>query len=84
MKYTVYLYKAVRMYPVEIEAGSQEEAVQIACEQCSSVFDKGLTFEDDEAPCLGAMVDEEGDENYARSRYHEGPGAKVYLGSTPE
>lgn len=80
MKYTVHLYKAVRMYPVEIEAESQEEAVRIADEQCGSVFDKGISFEDEEVGCIGALVDEEGDEDYERSCYHEGPGARAYLG----
>lgn len=81
MKYTVHLYKAVRMHSVEVEADSQEDAISIAEDiHSQTVTLCGYGFEDDEAPCLGALVDEEGDEDYERSRYHEGPGARAYLG----
>lgn len=74
MKYTVHLYTAVRIRMEDIEANSQEEAAAKAMEECDVKHNLAHGyFEDDEAPFLGAMVDEEGDEeNYLNSRYHEG------------
>lgn len=74
MKHNVYLYYAVRIRMGDIEANSQEEAVRKAEAECDvkASLANGA-FEDDESPHLGALVDEEGDEeNYLNSRYHEG------------
>lgn len=84
MKYTVHLYYAVRIRMEDIEADSQEEAVAKAADECD--VEQSLAygaFEDADSARLGALVDEEGaDEDgydYARTRYHEGPGAQNYL-----
>lgn len=83
MKYTVHLYKAVRIAMEDIEANSQEEAARIADEQCDVAESLRIgAAEPEECECLGALVDEVGDENYEHTRYHEGPGAKAYLGDT--
>lgn len=84
MKYTVHLYKAIRIKIEGVEAGSQKEAMQLADEKLNIEHYLRNGAEDEECCCLGALVDEEGDEDYERSRYHEGPGAKAYLGKTPE
>lgn len=78
MKYTVHLYKAIRVKVEGVEANSQKEAMQLADAKLN--MDRYLCngAEDEECCCLGALVDEEGDEDYERSRYHEGPGAKAY------
>lgn len=81
MKYTVHLYYAVRIRMEDIEADSQEEAFVKAQEEYQT---KGrfnyMEFDDDESPALGALIDEEGDEDeYLKTRYHEGDGAKLYL-----
>lgn len=81
MKYTVHLYAAVRIRMEDVEANSQEEAFAKATEECDvgACLAHGA-FEDDEAPFLGALIDEEGDEEeYGNTRYHEGLGAKCYL-----
>ena len=81
MKYTIHLYHAVRIRMEDIEADSQEAAVTKAMEECDvkNSLAHGA-FEDDEAPHLGATVDEEGDEeNYLNTRYFQGPGATCYL-----
>lgn len=80
MKYTVHLYKAIHIKIEGVEAKSQEEAMQIADEAVNVEQYLCNGAEDEEYCCLGALVDEEGDEDYERSRYHEGPGAKAYLG----
>lgn len=83
MKYDVHLYVPARVKIEGIEAESQEEAVQIA----QNRFDPADFFHGDDAregavsdegPTLGAMVDEEGDEAYERSRYHPLDGGKAY------
>lgn len=81
MKYTVHLYYAVRIRMEDIEADSQEEAVARAAEECDVKHNLAVgNFEDDESAHLGAMVDEEGDdEEYLNTRYHQGPGAANYL-----
>lgn len=81
MKYTVHLYTAVRMRMEDIEANSQEEAVTRAMAECDVKHNLAYQhYEDDEAPFLGAMVDEVGDEeNYLNTRYYQGPGATCYL-----
>lgn len=80
MKYTVHLYTAVRIRMEDIEANSQEEAAAKAMEECDVKHNLAHGyFEDDEAPFLGAMVDEEGDEDYENTRYYEGSGATAYL-----
>jgi len=81
MKYTVYLFNVVRIRMEDIEADSQEEAVEKASQDCdvSESLAHGA-FEDDEAPFLGALVDEmDANDDVAVSRYHELPGAKLYL-----
>lgn len=80
MKYTVHLYKAIRIKIEGVEAKSQEEAMRIADEAVNVERYLCNGADDEEFYCLGALVDEEGDEEYDRSRYHEGPGAKAYLG----
>jgi len=84
MKYTVHLYKAVRITMDCIEADSQEEAARIADEQCdvAEAMRTG-SAEPEECERLGATVDEEDDEDYRRTRYHQGPAAEQYLGNTP-
>ena len=85
MKYTVHLYYAVHIRMEDVEADSQEEAVAKADAECDvkASLANGAA-EDEEAGHLGAMVDEEGDEDeYLKTRYHEGPGAKLYL-AVPE
>lgn len=74
MKYTVHLYVPVRVRLDAIEADSQEQAVKKAC----AAFDPHSVFPADGAAngpvfdeaFLGATVDEEGDEEHERSRYH--------------
>ena len=84
MKYTVHLYKAVRITMEGIEAESQEEAARIADEQCDVAESMRVgAAEPEECERLGATVDEEGDEDYRRTRYHQGPAAEQYLGNTP-
>lgn len=87
MKYTVHLYISCRVKFEGIEAESQAEAIQKA----EARFDSSTFFNNDgdatrtpiwdEAAPLGALVDEEGDEEYERSRYHELEGVKVYQAS---
>lgn len=80
MKYTVHLCYAVRIRMEDIEADSQDEAVHIAVKECDVKNSLAhCAFEDDEAPFLGAMVDEEDDEDYEMTRYFQGPGARNYL-----
>lgn len=84
MKYTVHLYKAVRVTMEGIEASSQEEAMRIADAQCD--INETLRIgavEAEECECLGATVDEDGDDEYRHTRYHQGPAAYQYLGNTP-
>lgn len=85
MKYTVYLYHAVRIRMEDIEADSQDEAVHIAVKECD-VKDSlaHCAFEDDEAPFLGAKVDEEDDKDYEMTRYFQGPGVRNYLAYSDE
>lgn len=84
MKYTVHLYKAVRITMEGIEAESQEEAARVADEQCEVAESLRIgAAEPEECERLGATVDEEGDEDYCRTRYHQGPAAEHYLGNTP-
>lgn len=80
MKHTVHLYYAVRIRMEDIEADSQEGAIAKADAECDvrESIVRGAA-EWDESPHLGALVDEEGDEEYDNTRYHEGPGAKLYL-----
>lgn len=81
MKYTVHLYRAVRIRMEGIEADSQEGAATKAIEECDvkNSLAHGA-FEDAEAPFLGVLVDEEGDEEgYRNTRYYQGPGATCYL-----
>lgn len=80
MKYTVHLYTAVRIRMEDIEANSQEEAFSKAAEECDVKHNLECGyFEDDEAPFLGAIVDEVDDEDYENTRYHQGNGAENYL-----
>lgn len=81
MKYTVHLYYAVRIRMEDIEADSQEEAFAKAENkvELSDLLNVEPPLEFDESPPLGAMIDEEGDENYNNTRYHQGDGATLYL-----
>lgn len=80
MKYDVHLYVAVRIKYEGIEADSQEAAVAKA-EALHDTKDalRERLFADDEAPALGALVDEFGDESYEQTTYHELDGAQCYL-----
>jgi hypothetical protein len=68
MKYRVYTYLVVCV-PFEVEAETQLEAIKIA---------EGMVDEDsfrlkeaeDAEDIVGFMVDEEGDEEYARTQYY--------------
>lgn len=80
MKYTVHLYYAVQIRMGDIEADSQEEAFKKARNECNASYKLACReAEYDETPPLGAWIDEEGDEEYLNTRYHEGDGAKLYL-----
>ena len=85
MKYLVRFFAAVRLDPVEVEAETQEEAIALAEEKINvreAIYDRRC--EDDESAPLGALVDEVDDLEYRHTRYHEGAGARGYLGSTPK
>lgn len=80
MKYTVHLYHAVRIRMEDIEADSQEEAFARAQDQCDVQHNLELgVFENEETPALGALIDEDGDEEFENTRYHQGDGAALYL-----
>lgn len=84
MKYNVHLYVTARVRIDNIEAESQEAAIAQAEKQfCPDDFfyrcDAGEAAVWDEDAALGYLVDEQGDEEFLRSRYHEGDGAYLFL-----
>jgi len=84
MKYDVHLYVAGRIKVEGVEAVSQLEAALIAERDAPlyELFKSGQVVWD-EGPALGALVDEEGDEDYDRSRYHSLDGAEIFYVKGP-
>jgi hypothetical protein len=83
MKFDVHLYIPCRIKFEGIEASSQEDAIHMAKAkfQPSDWFQSDDNTVDavwDEAPPLGALVDEVGDVDFLRSHYYELESAELY------
>jgi hypothetical protein len=68
--YNVHLYREMRLYFPGIEAGSHQEAAQIAADKRT---DEAETIEDCEGGNLAALVDVHGDDQYSQSRVIDFP-----------
>ena len=68
--YNVHLYREMRLYYPGIEAGSLEEAAEIAAQKRT---EDAETIEDCEGTNLAALVDVQGDDQYDRSRTNDFP-----------
>ena len=73
MKYDVHLFPIVRVKVHGVEAGSQEEAIKKAEESTDfdNLFNKAPDIEYAEEVAY-YLVDEVGDEEYERTRWHDG------------
>lgn len=74
MKYNVFYYMSFHTKVVDIEADSQKEAIAkgIDAAWASAHLHSGTVFEFAEE-CTGALVDEQGDEEYSKSKlYNQG------------
>lgn len=78
--YTVHLYRGMRTKVTGVEASSQEGAVERAREAMGHDWSYAMESGDaeDDGTNLGALVDEEGDVDYAKTWYHKGPDAGAY------
>jgi hypothetical protein len=63
-KFTVHLYREMRLKFTDIEASCPEEAATIASRRTSG---EATEIEDCEGLCIAALVDYHGDENFSRS-----------------
>jgi len=82
MKYNVHLYVGARVMIPEIEAENQQAAV----DQAISLYQPESFFTSDDSrdgaipdeSILGALVDEQGDEQFERTTYYPLDGANAY------
>ena len=70
MRYDVHLYVTVRVKVSDIEAGSQVEAIKLADEMFGKDAVAMVSTGEYADEVLGALVDEQGDEEYDRTTYY--------------